>query len=126
MTTKIDPQYEYDAKVMRVVDGDTVDVEIDLGFDLTIQQRVRVFGINCPEIHSTDRDEKTRGESAAAFTRQFLPEGSPVVLRTHKAGNEKFGRFLAEIHTQGGRDLGKALIAAGHALVWDGQGAKPI
>lgn len=119
--------YDYSAKVIEWKDGDTVVIDIDLGFAITVRQTVRTQGINCPEIHSTDADEKKRGFAALARATQLAPPGSPVAVASLKpGGGDKYGRYLAKITLADGRDYDTVMIGEGLAKPWDGQGVKPI
>lgn len=85
--------HEYRCKIRRVVDGDTVDVDIDLGFGVWLQnERVRMFGIDTPESRTRDRIEKIYGLYAKGFLKDAL--GKECILRTMKDGKGKFGRIL--------------------------------
>jgi micrococcal nuclease len=87
--------YEYKCKIVRVVDGDTVDVDIDLGFGIWYRnQRVRLYGIDTPESRTRDKVEKQYGLMAKAFLKTAL--GKESTLRTHKDATGKFGRILGE------------------------------
>ena len=89
--------HEYNCTMRRVVDGDTVDVDIDLGFDMWIHnERVRLFGIDTPESRTRDLEEKKAGLFAKDVVLHYLPEGSKQVLRTHKDKVGKYGRVLGE------------------------------
>jgi micrococcal nuclease len=88
--------YTYNATLDRVIDGDTVDLVIDLGFDITIKQTVRLNGINTPELHSTNPTEKAAAEKAKARLNELLT-GQPLIVNTKKDSREKYGRLLAEI-----------------------------
>lgn len=83
--------YEYKAQVNRVVDGDTVDFIIDLGFHTFVTKRVRFLNINAPE-RFTDK-----GKIAKQFVEDKLPVGSVVVIKTQLDSNDKYGRILGEI-----------------------------
>jgi micrococcal nuclease len=84
--------YEYQCKIVRVVDGDTADVDIDLGFGVWMkEQRVRFYGVDTPESRTSDKEEKIYGLSA-----NLLPRGSTQILRTRKDGVGKYGRILGE------------------------------
>lgn len=91
MTTTLAPQFVYHGTVDRVVDGDTIDVELDLGFNVKIKLRTRLFGLNAPEL-STVEGKALRGELMA-----MLPRGEPIVVRTYRSAGDKFGRWLAII-----------------------------
>ena len=90
--------YEYGCKVTRVVDGDTVDCILDLGFSILHKCRVRLFGIDTPESRTRDKDEKVRGKLAAKFLGDAIDNGKKVVLRSKlKDSKGKYGRVLGEI-----------------------------
>ena len=89
--------YEYRCKVTRVVDGDTVDIDIDLGFGVWLhKERVRIYGIDTPESRTRDKVEKKYGLAAKAFVLDFLPVGSTQTLRTKKDDKGKYGRILGK------------------------------
>ena len=89
--------YEYPCKIIRVIDGDTVDVDIDLGFAVWLKkQRIRLYGVDTPESRTSDKEEKKYGLKAKAFVVQHLPQGSKQVLRTRLDKKGKFGRILGE------------------------------
>ena len=111
--------YEYNAKVVKVVDGDTVDLAVDLGFDIWHNIRIRLYGINCPE-KNTDL-----GKTAKQFTIDNLPIDSFVVLKTVKDKAEKFGRILGEITPVGNdKTINKLLIENNLAAEYFGVGSK--
>ncbi|MEW1565845.1 thermonuclease family protein [Streptomyces sp. NPDC093509] len=106
--------YEYAARLVKVVDGDTVDLDVDLGFDIHTRQRIRLLGINCPEHGSI------AGDDATAFTKQWLTEHGPdLTLRTVKDRKEKYGRLLGTI-VASTRILNSDLVTEGHAVDYDG------
>lgn len=87
--------YEYNCKIRRVVDGDTVDVDIDLGFGVVYaNQRIRLYGIDTPESRTRDPYEKFFGKMAAQFLSEKL--GEECVIRTRKDGKGKYGRVLGQ------------------------------
>ena len=89
--------YEYRCRIDRVVDGDTVDVDIDLGFGVWMKkQRIRLYGVDTPESRTRDAEEKVFGNLAKNFVQVRLPVGSNQVLRTKLDGKGKFGRILGE------------------------------
>ena len=100
--------YNYKAKLIRTIDGDTIDLEIDLGFDIWHKIRVRLDNINTPESRTRDLKEKKLGLKAKKFTNNFL-KGKEIIVNTNKQG--KFGRFLANL-TVRGADLADALLEA--------------
>ena len=89
--------YEYKCKVKRVVDGDTMDVILDLGFDVHHAVRVRMAGIDTPESRTRDLDEKARGKLSKAFLKESI-KGKKIILKTKiKDSKGKFGRVIAEV-----------------------------
>ena len=89
--------YEYKCKVKRVVDGDTMDVVLDLGFDIFHACRVRLAGIDTPESRTRDLDEKARGKLSKAYLKETI-KGKKIVLKTKiKDAKGKFGRVIAEV-----------------------------
>ena len=90
--------YEYNCKVTRVVDGDTIDVILDLGFSILHKCRVRLYGIDTPESRTRDKDEKLRGKLASKYLSDAIHNGTKVVLRSKlKDSKGKYGRVLGEI-----------------------------
>jgi len=113
--------YEYNAKVTHVVDGDTIDLSIDLGFDIWYNSRVRFLGIDTPESRTRDLEEKERGLAAKDRVIELCPVGGDVVLKTSKDGKGKFGRILGEIYVPGiVQSVNKLLIEEGHAVEYFG------
>jgi micrococcal nuclease len=131
--------YEYKAKVERVVDGDTLCLSVDLGFDISRKHSCRLHGINANE-HDT-----IAGEAAKAFLTDLCPVGTPVIVQTIKDRDDKFGRVLGIVtivpkpakakRLKKGEaaalpepmlSINDQLVEAGHALRWDGKGIKPI
>ena len=121
--------YEYRASIRRVIDGDTVDVDIDLGFDVKLEdERVRIVGIDTPESRTSDPVEDLFGEAAKARVKELLD--GDVVLRTqlNKHGEDmrgKFGRVLGDF-VIGNRTLTEILIAEGHAVAYHGQNKSEV
>jgi micrococcal nuclease len=112
--------YEYRCAVLRVVDGDTVDVDIDLGFGVWLRnERVRVMGIDTPESRTSDDVEKIFGLAAKKRLGEIL--GETAILRTQKPGksDEKFGRILGDF-VLGDKTAGVILIEEGHAVPYFG------
>jgi len=115
-TKNIEP-YQYWGEVVKVVDGDTVDFNIALGFDIETFKRVRLFGVDAPEIHGVKKTSKeyTEGKKAAEYVESVLPPGKWVELRTFAGPREKYGRWLCEIFVDG-RNFNRELINKGYAL----------
>lgn len=106
--------YKYEATVRRWVDGDTVDVDIDLGFGLIFHnQRLRLYGIDAYESRTRDLDEKEKGLAAKAFVNEVAPVGSKITIVTYKEG--KYGRILAEVFLDDYTNLNMLLTEKGHA-----------
>jgi len=117
--------YEYKCKILRVVDGDTVDVDIDLGFGVWLKkERVRMMGIDTPESRTRDKVEKKFGLAAKAFVKSKMPVGSIQVLKTEidKSGEDKkgkFGRILGDFLIDEDR-LTDIMVSEGHAVAYFG------
>ena len=88
--------YDYKAKLLRVVDGDTVDAEIDLGFDVSVKKRIRLVGINTPECRTRDLKEKALGLAAKDRVKAILAENPKFDLESTEVG--KYDRVLGKIH----------------------------
>lgn len=116
--------YEYNCKVKRVVDGDTVDVVIDLGFDIHYSSRVRLYGIDTPESRTRDKDEKARGFISKDFLKSWLDKGG-VVIRTRKDKKGKFGRILGEMVVDD-ININELMIEEHHAVKYHGQSKDDI
>ena len=95
--------YEYFVKeVKNVVDGDTIDVVIDLGFDILFASRVRLAGIDTPESRTTDKAEKALGLESKDYLKKHLKDAKSVVIKTEKMNSsEKFGRILGWLYVNG-------------------------
>ena len=116
--------YEYKAKLVRVIDGDTIDVDIDLGFKVFLQkERVRLFGINTPESRTRNLEEKKLGLAAKARLKELLPK--TFIVRTEKDDKGKFGRILGIPFVEG-RNICDQLVEEGHARSYFGFGPKEI
>ena len=111
--------YEYKAIIRRVVDGDTVDITLDLGFDILYNNRIRLYGIDTPESRTRDLEEKKLGQAAKERVRELCPVGCTVMVKTTKDGRGKFGRILGEIYV-GDVNVNKLLIEEGHAIEYFG------
>ena len=124
--------YEYKCKIDRVVDGDTVDVDIDLGFGIWLRkERVRLYGIDTPESRTRDLEEKKYGLAAKLYVQSFLPVGSMQTLRTQKDDKGKFGRILGEFVvydavTDSSRTLNQIMIDRHYGVEYHGQSKNDI
>ena len=119
--------YEYRITVLKVVDGDTVDVDIDLGFGIWQRnERVRIMGIDTPESRTSDDTEKVFGLAAKKRLTELLQEHTILVTEVNKKGEDmkgKFGRILGDFKTDDGNVVTEVLINEGHAVAYFG-GAK--
>ena len=112
-------------KVTKVVDGDTIDVVIDLGFDIMYKSRVRLFGIDTPESRTRDKVEKKYGLLSKKFLQENLKKGK-IVIKTHKNSETgKFGRILGEIFVNG-ININMLMCSKGHAVEYYGQSKDDI
>ena len=112
--------YEYKIKeVARRVDGDTVDIVIDLGFSLTKKERVRLAGIDTPECRTRDLDEKQMGLEAKAFLTRRLADGEPSGLKVKTKKDGKYGRMLGTIFV-GSQNINEEMVYRGFAWEYDG------
>jgi len=110
--------YEYFVKeVKNVVDGDTIDVIIDLGFDILFASRVRLAGIDTPESRTTDKAEKALGIEAKEYLKKHLKDAKSVVIRTEKMdSSEKYGRILGWVYVNGDSEsINNKMINDGYA-----------
>ena len=116
----------YKCKILRIVDGDTVDIDIDLGFGMWMhKERVRMMGIDTPESRTSDKTEKVFGLASKERLKEMLPIGSTQILKTEidKSGEDakgKFGRILGDFLIEGKR-VSEILIEEGHAVSYHGQ-----
>ena len=109
--------YEYNAKLDRVVDGDTVDAMIDLGFDTWVHKRIRLLGIDAPETRTRDLDEKTQGLATKERLTGIL-EAAEGMFVLHSHGVGKYGRCLGTIMV-GEENINELLLAEGLAEVYE-------
>ena len=111
--------YTYKAKLDRIIDGDTVDAHIDLGFDITIHKRIRLTGIDTPESRTRDLEEKARGLASKARLIELLGDGD-FILESREVG--KFGRVLGTIYTiaEESININDTLVEEGYAVEYYG------
>ncbi len=116
--------YEYKCKVLRVVDGDTVDVDIDLGFGIVLSdERVRIMGIDTPESRTRDKVEKLFGKASKYRLESLLGETAVLKTQINKDGEDmkgKFGRVLGDFVTEDGRMATEVMIDEGHCVPYFG------
>jgi micrococcal nuclease len=105
----------YKAKVLRVVDGDTVDLDIDLGMKCHIHERIRFANFDAPETYGVKKDseEYQRGQAAKLELMSILPVGSEVFVKTFKDKTGKYGRYIAQIFKDG-VNIGEYMVSLGH------------
>lgn len=116
--------YEYYVrKVENVVDGDTIDVLIDLGFDILFQSRVRLAGIDTPESRTKDKAEKALGLESKEYLKQHLKDAKSVIIKTEKMNSsEKFGRILGWLYINGDTEsVNDKMINDGYAWGYMGE-----
>jgi micrococcal nuclease len=123
-------QNEYDIKVIKVVDGDTVDVDIDLGFGVCLKdERVRIMGIDTPESRTRDKVEKVFGLAAKQRLKELLHEGGKLITTEDKSGEDmkgKFGRILGDFRTLDGDLVTEIMIEEGHCVAYFGGNKEEI
>ena len=123
-------QNEYDVTVIKVVDGDTIDVDIDLGFGVTLRdERVRIMGIDTPESRTRDRVEDLFGEAAKARLKELMKAGGKLITTEDRKGEDmkgKFGRILGDFRVADGRKVTDILIEEGHAVAYFGGSKEEI
>ena len=107
----------YVKKVSKVVDGDTIDVDIDLGFDISFSSRVRLAGIDTPESRTSDKLEKSLGLESKAYLKNAIEEAKTVVIKTEKMdSSEKYGRILGWVFLDGSDvSINQKMISDGYA-----------
>ena len=115
-------KYYYGCKLVRVLDGDTIDVLADLGFDVSLKLRLRFAGINTPECRTRNKVEKALGLAASARLREVLESADSIEFESHE-GRGKFGRVLATPYVINGgvrTDVCQLLVREDHARLYDG------
>ena len=111
----IQDPFLYKCVIQRIVDGDTIDVNIDLGFGIWLyKERVRIAGIDTPEKRTRDKVEKIFGLAATAKAHTLIPEGSNVIIRTHRDKAGKYGRTMGEFIMEDGRYYTEVMVETHH------------
>ena len=122
--------YEYRCKVAHIVDGDTVDLDIDLGVGVWLhKQRIRMFGIDTPESRTRDLEEKKYGLAAKKFLTGMLDDEGGLTLKTQKDAEGKYGRILGEIWrttNYADRSINQYMIEKHHAVSYYGQSKEEV
>ena len=115
---------EYDVVVIKVLDGATIDVDIDLGFGVCLKdERVRIMGIDTPESRTSDRVEDLFGEAAKARLKELMKDGGKLITTENKHGEDmkgKFGRILGDFRVPDGRKVTDIMIEEGHCVPYFG------
>lgn len=123
-------RFWYGATVLKVIDGDTIDLMIDLGFNIHHKIRVRLYGVNTPESRTKDLAEKEMGLKAKSFTEDWLTRHKWVYINTIPDKNDKYGRILARVYSSDDVNapttacLNKDIIGSGYAREYFGIGDK--
>ena len=116
--------YEYRVTIIKVIDGDTVDVDIDLGFGISLNnERVRIMGIDTPESRTRDKVEKKFGLASKARLKELLGKKSVLRTQINKKGEDmkgKFGRVLGDFVTDSGKMVTEIMIKEGHCVPYFG------
>jgi micrococcal nuclease len=126
----VSQRFWYGATVLGVIDGDTIDLMIDLGFNIHHKIRVRLYGVNTPESRTANKQEKELGLKAKAFTKDWLEQNKFVYINTIPDKNDKYGRILAKIYNSEDLEsattkcLNQDIIASGNAREYFGVGDK--
>jgi micrococcal nuclease len=113
----------YVKKVNKIVDGDTIDVDIDLGFDISFSSRVRLAGIDTPESRTSDKMEKALGLESKAYLKHAIDSAKSVVIKTEKLdSSEKYGRILGWVFLDGSdKSINQEMIDKGYAWGYLGE-----
>ena len=117
-----DPYIYRVKKVIKVVDGDTIDADIDLGFDISLTKRVRLSGVDTPESRTTDLKEKKLGLESKEWLKHKLEFAKDVLIKTELPDStEKYGRILGNLYVNNeALSLNQQMIDEGYALAYDG------
>ncbi len=122
--------YEYSCKVVKIIDGDTVDVDIDLGFGIWLhKERIRMYGIDTPESRTRDLEEKKYGLATKQFLTNMLDDEGGIILKTQKDAEGKYGRILGELWrttNYADKSINQYLIEKHHAVAYHGQSKNDI
>ena len=116
--------YEYRVKkLINVIDGDTIDVDIDLGFDISLLRRVRMAGIDTPESRTTDKAEKVLGIEAKEYLKKMMKDAKTIAIKTELPdSSEKYGRILGWVYIDGAdKSINEQMIEDGYAWGYMGE-----
>jgi micrococcal nuclease len=122
MTQEKDPYIYRIKSVGRVVDGDTIDADIDLGFDISLTKRIRLAGIDSPESRTTNLKEKALGLESKEWLKKSLEGAKDIIIKTEKPDStEKYGRIIGHLFINGQEtSLNNQMIDEGYALAYEG------
>jgi micrococcal nuclease len=116
--------YQYKCKINKVLDGDTVDIDLDLGFNIVLSnQRVRMAGVDTPESRTSNKEEKPRGLLSKKKLAEKMPVGSWQIIETQRSDNndDKFGRILGVFILEDGTKVNDWLIKNNYAVAYRGE-----
>lgn len=105
--------FEYEASNIRVIDGDTVECSLDLGFHVSIREKLRLYGINAPEMRG---DTSEAGKRAADHLLTMIAEDSPIRIKTQKDKQGKYGRYIATLFGASGANINQRMVYHGYAV----------
>ncbi|MEW7279212.1 thermonuclease family protein [Aquimarina sp. 2201CG1-2-11] len=111
--------YTYKATIVRWIDGDTLQVEIDLGFYVQTLQKIRLARIDAPEMNNSVAYRERQAKHARAVAKKFCPEGATVTITTTKQNKDQYARYIAEV-TYNDTNMSNYLIDKGVAKLWKG------
>jgi micrococcal nuclease len=122
MSETKDPYIYRIKSVLKVVDGDTIDASIDLGFDISLSKRIRLAGIDSPESRTRDLEEKALGLETKEWLKKTLEDAKDILIKTEKPDStEKYGRIIGHLFINGQEtSLNNQMIDEGYALPYDG------
>ena len=117
-----DPYIYRIKSIGRVVDGDTIDASIDLGFDISLEKRIRLAGVDTPESRTTDLKEKAMGLESKEWLKKKLEGAKDIIIKTELPDStEKYGRIIGHLFINGeATSLNEQMITEGYALAYDG------
>ena len=117
-----DPYIYRIKQVLKVVDGDTIDASIDLGFDISLEKRIRLAGIDTPESRTTNVKEKSMGLESKEWLKKTLEGAKDILIKTELPDStEKYGRIIGHLFINGQEtSLNNQMITEGYALAYDG------
>jgi len=105
--------YKFYAEILKIKDGDTAKVLVDLGFSVFCIQSIRIKGLNAPELNKSE--ESKAGKASRDYLMTLLPVGSKVLIKTEKY-RQSFTRYVGDIYREDGSNVAELLVAAGHAV----------